>query len=176
MKHSAEFNKLLYTIFVRVPMADRQLRGSCDDDLAIINKVDFPNRQVYADCLAAEQHLFDGNYAEGLSRAIALVAKYHDDYPELAAELSYTLIISNFFLEPRPEGETSAALQLAETALQTTPSKATLSYAAACHALAGQYKQAYELLMHTPFYPEPALSNAVFPKMKLSKQQTFTIH
>lgn len=170
-KASADFDRQLYTIMVRVPLADRQLGKDFERDLHILRSINFPSRQLFLDAIAVEQQLFDGQYQEGLTAALALCEQHAAQYPVLAAELSYTLIISRFFQKETDQPTRQLALQLAEQARRQTPTQATLSYEAACQAALGNTQRAYELMMHAPFFPAPALSNAIFPLLGLKVKE-----
>lgn len=173
-----ETGRTLYTALVRVPMADRRTPGRCEADVAVLRSLDFPSKEMYLQLIDMETQLFDGNYSEGLRRAADITARWGQTYNYLYAEICYTLVISRFFAgDKQPQQEDiQQAEQLARRALELTPSKCTLAYLAAVHALQGNYKKSYELMMHAPFYGEPTLSNAVYPLLQLPSGRELNIN
>lgn len=169
-----ETGKQMYMTLVRVPMADRRRDPSrYKTDLEILHTLEFPSKAMYMELLDMETMLFDGNYREGLNRALSVTQRYGETYTYLYAEICYTLIIAGFFAEghrPAP-AETRAAEEVARRAFELTPSQCTLTYLAAVHALKGEYRKAYELMMHAPFYEGPALSNAVYSLLQLPSRK-----
>lgn len=170
----AETGKQMYMTLVRVPMIDRRDTARFATDMYLLHTLEFPSKDMYLQLIDMETQLFDGNYKEGLSRALSVTESYGKEYTYLYAEICYTLIISRFFAQEQKPGtaeETDIAMQLARQAFELTPSKCTLTYLAAVHALKGDYKRAYELMMHAPFYDGPALSNAVYALLQLPSKR-----
>lgn len=169
-----ETGKQMYMTLVRVPMIDRRSDlARYEADMKLLNASDFPSKDMYLELIGMETCLFDGNYREGLNRALSVTERYGEKYTYLYAEICYTLIIARFFTEEHKAdpAETDAAMKLARSAFERTPSQCTLAYLAAVHALKGEYRKAYELMMHTPFYEGPALSNAVYPLLRLPSKK-----
>lgn len=159
----AAMGKQMYMTLVRVPMADRRDAARYEADMELLRSLEFPSKEMYMNLIEMETLLFDGNYGDGLRRALSLTGQYGDRYPYLCSEICYTLIISRFFCEGRDARDADMALALARKAFDQSPSRCTLAYVAAAHALKGEYKKAYALLMRMPFLGEPTLSNAVYP-------------
>ena len=161
-----EVDKAIYLVLVRIPImhfnTDKNLYAA---DLQLLNRLDYPDKELYNKIREIEQKLFSAQYGEGLQQAVELCQAHEQDHPSFYSELYYTLIISKFFqLDYNPgTEELSATLHLAKKAFQLSPSQNTLSYLAAAYARAGNYRKAYQALAYLPFYKAPTLSNAVYP-------------
>ena len=161
-----EVDKAIYLVLVRIPMmhfnTDKNLYAA---DLQLLNRLDYPDKELYNKIREIEQKLFSAQYGEGLQQTVELCQAHEQDHPSFYSELYYTLIISKFFQPDYNPGteELSATLHLAKKAFHLSPSQNTLSYLAAAYARAGNYRKAYQALAYLPFYKAPTLSNAVYP-------------
>lgn len=166
-----DVDRALYLVAVRIPMMHFNTDSTrYEADLRVLEAQPFPDSNLYDKVREAERLLFRAHYTEGIRLAESICMEHEADHPSLYSELCYTLIISRFFApEYTPSAEeTEAVLRMALKAFRLMPSQNTLSYVAASHARAGNYRKAYEAASYLPFYGKPTLSNAVFPLLGIS--------
>ncbi len=166
-----DVDRAIYLILVRIPMMHFNTnKAQYASDLKILERLTYPDKELFNNVRNAEKLLFSANYTEGIRLASKLCQMNEKTHPSLYSELCYTLIISKFFspdYTPSLE-ETKMVEQMALKAFKLSPSQNTLSYVAAAYARAGNYKKAYEALSYLPFYEAPTLSNAVYPLLGIT--------
>ena len=169
-----EFDRIMYMLLLRIPMADRRMDAArYARDCELIERLDFPHKEMYVKLLDIETKLLDREYTAALTTALPVMQHYAREFPYLYSELCYTLVITGFFESAYTPSEEEGAwcMSLAQRAFELTPSQSTLAYLAAAHARVGDYRKAYELAMYMPFYGEPTLSNAVYGLMNLKRPE-----
>lgn len=167
-----DFDRTMYMLLVRIPMADKRMsEGQYEQDCSLIREMTFPHKEMYLQLLDIEECLLGKKYGDGLQAALSAVQQYEQDFPNLYAELCYTLIITGFFKDEYvpTESECTLCLDLAAKAFDLAPSQSTLCYLAAAYARMGNFQKAYELVMYLPFYGKPTLSNAVYGLLNLQR-------
>ena len=166
-----DYWKKLYMNLVRVPMADRTDSPRQAEELACIEHLDFPDKQLFADLRAMEQDIFTHRYAAALKRSVALGQTHEARLPYIYMEMFYTYIIGDFFSDAyKPsKAELADIIVLGEKAFRLYPCQCSLMYLAAAQARAGDYRKAYESLANLPFYRQPMLSSAVYKLLNLNR-------
>ncbi len=167
-QYDSTFWKKMYRMVVRSGILLRNDQEKFSAYREFLSSLQTPLSEMYLEILAMEEQLFQGNYPQGLQQALQLTERYQTAHPYLAGEFFYTLIIAHYFDQTTADRSlTELAVDLADQALTSTPSKETLLYLAAAYAHQQDYKRAYELLASLPFFPDPMLSNALYPALKL---------
>lgn len=157
----------MYRMVVRTGSILRDDPRKYDRHFELLKGMDSPLVPMYVDLLAVEKQLFQGDFSQGLPKALALCEQY-EEHPYLYGQLYYTLIIAGFFDDAVQDAKAMDwAVELADRALTAMPCKETLLYKATAYAKKGDYKTAYELMTAEPFFPGPVLSNALYGHLHL---------
>lgn len=164
----------LYVDFVRMstsvcldnkPVAEsnKEIEQSID----YIKGLDFEYKDIYIDCIRAEQQLYTKNYAAGIDCIEKIIAKYGEKMPILRSQLLYSIILSGYCLG-NEKPSIDKVLKLAEENLRVIPSKTSLMYYATMQFAAGNFKEAYSAMAWENFYQAPSVSNAYFDNMNIN--------
>lgn len=164
----------LYRTFVRVhsgvyfsnKLSMEEKEKSVNEAIRYIKGLDFVYKDMYAECIEAEQLLYKKDYARGIQKMEQIVAEYGEERPSLRSHFLYTIIMSNYcLLETKPMIEN--VVKLATDNLKAIPGKTAVSYYAAMQYAAGNAQEAYSAMAWSRFYGGQELSNAVFAKMNI---------
>lgn len=143
------------------------INRSIEQSINYIKGLDFEYKELYIDCIRAEQQLYTKNHAAGIDSIEKIIAKYGERMPILRGQLLYSIILSGYCLkEKKPSIE--KVLKLAEDNLRVTPGKTSLMYYATMQFAAGNFKEAYSAMAWENFYEGPSVSNAYFQNMNIN--------
>ena len=158
----------MYRMAVRYGSAIREDQAKYSAFINTLKKKNSPLTDMYVKILDMENKLFEKDYEKGISQASAILAEYGEKHPYLCGQFMYTLIIADFFNVEKVSDELADEVILwAEKALKTVPCKENVMYLSVAHVRKGDYKKAWQILGGLPFFPEPMLSNAVYPRIDL---------
>lgn len=171
-------SSVLYRTFVRshtsvylTSKADEKTKDKeIKKAIKYIGGLDFVYKDLYIDCIKAEQLIYKKNYDDGLKLMTQIIAKYGSEHPTLRGHFIYTIIMSDYCLmETKPQVD--AVLKLATDNLKTIPGKTALTYYAVLQFAAGNEKEALSAMAWNGFYNGPIVSNAVYAKMNIENMR-----
>lgn len=156
-----------YRLIVRNLSFLRDKPDEYEKMLELIKSSQTPYISMYLEILDLEKMLFARDYSRGIKLMSELAAKYESEHPYLYGQFFYTLIISGYFKSENDGQMLDNLLSYSDRMMRLSPCQESLLYLSAVYAKKGDYCRAYELLASIAFYPDPRLSNAVYPALNL---------
>lgn len=175
-KYSVE-NQSLYVAFYRVfvrtntatylgktpnDVSDKRVEEAIES----IKKLNFEYKDLFIECIKAEQQLYTKNYEKAISMIDQIVIKYGEQMPSLRSQLLYSITMSGYCQEQNKPAM-DKVLKLAADNLKTIPGKTALMYYATMQFAAGNFKEAYSAMAWENFYNGQSVSNAYFDNMNI---------